>query len=591
MTTNKCSQCKRLLPESTFYYNNKNHTTCFPCYKRRRKIPNKCKDCNITASFNYEDEKVGIYCKKHSLPDMVNVISTKCIICKETQSSFNYQGKLKATHCSKCALPNMINIKSPKCIVCKMTGPNFNYENEKTATHCKKCALPDMIDIKHSKCIVCKTTRPSFNYENETKATHCKKCALPDMIDIKHHKCIVCKTTIPNYNYENEIKATHCKKCALPDMIDIKNPKCIVCKTTQPNFNYENEIKATHCKKCALSDMIDIKNPKCIVCKTTQPSFNYQDELNATHCKKCALPDMVNVKDPKCSVCNKRASYGIPCNRPSACANHKTIGMISNPRAKCMKRGCKNVSTYGVKKPIHCEEHKNDNDILLVERECSRCGKLDILMNDLCINFCIQDIAFQDYKKNQKVKEKRVLQILTSEFGSPTEYNHQIDRNCGHYEKEIGYDCKTHMIYIEVDERQHKSYCELGEINRMKNIFNDSGGIPIIFIRYNPDSFIDTNNKRQKLSQVKREELLVKWVKLYMSQMPKHHLSVKYLFYDGHSDGRDKYYNIDPYDTQKYYCKICDKEFYVEDIFKEHSEIHKNCKILKIKKFNKLIIY
>ena len=212
-------------------------------------------------------------------------------------------------------------------------------------------------------------------------------------------------------------------------------------------------------------------------------------------------------------------------------------------------------------------------------------------MNDLCINFCIQDIAFQDYKKNQKVKEKRVLQILTSEFGSPTEYNHQIDRNCGHHEKEIGYDCKTHMIYIEVDERQHKSYCELGEINRMKNIFNDSGGIPIIFIRYNPDSFIDTNNKRQKLPQVKREELLVKWIKLYMSQIPKHHLSVKYLFYDGHSDGRDKYYNIDPYDTQKYFCKICEKEFYVENIFKEHSNTHKDSKILKFKRSNKSIIY
>lgn len=49
--------------------------------------------------------------------------------------------------------------------------------------------------------------------------------------------------------------------------------------------------------------------------------------------------------------------------------------------------------------------------------------------------------------------------------------------------------------------------------------------------------------------------------------------------------------DVDPYDTQKYYCKICDKEFYVEDIFKEHSDTHKDYKILKIKRSNKLIIY
>jgi hypothetical protein len=551
---------------------------------------NKCIVCKITRpNFNYENETKATHCSKCALPDMIDIKNRKCIICKKTQPVYNYQDETKATHCKKCALPEMIDIKNPKCIVCKKTCPVFNYQDETKATHCKKCALSDMIDIKSPKCIVCKTTRPNFNYQDETKATHCSKCALLDMIDIKHPKCSVCKKTRPNYNYENETKATHCSKCALPNMIDIKNPKCIICKKTCPVFNYQNESKATHCSKCALPDMIDIKNRKCIVCKKTRPNFNYQDETKATHCKKCALPNMIDIKHPKCSVCNKIASYGIPCNRPSACVTHKTKGMICNPRAKCLKKGCKNISTYGIKTPVHCEEHKNDNDILLVERECSKCGKLDVLMNDLCINFCIQDIALQDYKKNQKVKEKRVLQILTSEFGSPTEYNHQIDRNCGHHEKEIGYDCKTHMIYIEVDERQHKSYCELGEINRMKNIFNDSGGIPIIFIRYNPDSFLDINNKRQKLPQVKREELLVKWIKLYMNQIPKHHLSVKYLFYDGYTD-KDNYYKIDPYDIQKYYCKLCNKEFYVEDIFKEHSQIHKDCKIIKFKTKNKFII-
>ena len=64
-------------------------------------------------------------------------------------------------------------------------------------------------------------------------------------------------------------------------------------------------------------------------------------------------------------------------------------------------------------------------------------------------------------------------------------------------------------MYIEVDEKQHKSYCELGEVNRMKNIYMNAGGITIVFIRYNPHNF-KTDGKRKVFS--KREELLIKWL-------------------------------------------------------------------------------
>ena len=66
--------------------------------------------------------------------------------------------------------------------------------------------------------------------------------------------------------------------------------------------------------------------------------------------------------------------------------------------------------------------------------------------------------------------------------------------------KEFRYDFGTCKVYIEVDEKQHKSYCELGEVNRMKNIYMNAGGITIVFIRYNPHNF-KTDGKRKVFSK------------------------------------------------------------------------------------------
>ena len=114
-------------------------------------------------------------------------------------------------------------------------------------------------------------------------------------------------------------------------------------------------------------------------------------------------------------------------------------------------------------------------------------------------------------------------------------------------EKEFGYDHGTHKVYVEVDENQHKSYCEQGEINRMKNIYMDDGGVPVLFLRYNPDNYT-VNRKKQTIPQGKREVELIKWLKFYenFDNLKENHLSVQYLYY---SDGDNmKLHKIDPYE-------------------------------------------
>lgn len=327
--------------------------------------------------------------------------------------------------------------------------------------------------------------------------------------------------------------------------------------------------------------IINLNKNVCIECNKIQASFNYENETEALYCLACSKEGMINIKKLPCLYCEKHAVYGVPCNKPTCCSVHKQDGMIKHPRTKCKKRDCKNMAIYGTKAPIHCELHKDANDISLVERICKECGELDVLINDLCVNTCNKLVIASMYKKHQKSAEKRILNILTTQIKAPTEYNIKIDKNCGGVnseEKEIGYDMNSHIVFIEVDENMHKSYCKRGEINRMKNIFFATGGIqtPVIFIRYNPDNF-KRNGKIVKYNQNERERILIKWVKQLIENKPKTdtYLSVLYLFYDEYDEINHKFYEIDAYTETMYTCEKCKEEYYIEGMYKDHLKICK----------------
>jgi hypothetical protein len=583
----------------------------------------KAEGCSTRPSYNFEGETKGLYCSGCAEPGMINVVNPKCKAegCS-TIPSYNFEGETKGIYCSKCAEPGMVDVKHPKCKaegcskrpnfnfegetkglycsdckepgmvdvvekrICKAEGcskqPSFNFEGETKGLYCSDCKEPGMVDVIHPRCKAegC-SKHPTFNFEGESKALYCSKCAEPGMINVVEKR--ICKaegcSKRPSFNFEGETKGLYCSGCAEPGMINVKEKR--ICKaegcSKQPTFNFEGETKGLYCSKCAEPDMINVKSPRCKAegC-SKQPTFNFEGEKKGIYCSGCAESGMVDVKSPRCKAegCKTRASYGIPCNFPSRCAVHKQEGMIIRPRGKCTIKNCNQIATHGIHKPIHCENHKTDNDVDLVERKCTKCGSIDIIINGLCVNFCGLTEKHKELKKHQKIKEKRVLKIVEANFMKPTEYNVRVDRGCGGVnseEKEIGFDFGNFKVFLEVDENRHKSYCELGEVNRMKNIYMNEGGIPIVFIRYNPDNFKDDNNKTKKLSQAKREEILIKWLKKYKNDGLKHNLSVNYLFYDGWKEGEIFEYEIEPYSTeQEFKCDKTNKIFYIKSQYEEH---------------------
>ena len=352
-----------------------------------------------------------------------------------------------------------------KCMKCKKKQANFDLPNEKIARYCKDCKLENMIDISNLKCILCNIKQPTFNFKGEKKATHCSGCKLENMIDIRHPKCIVCKIIRPTFNLLGEKKATHCSGCKLENMVNIKDKKCIVCKKIVATFNLSGKKTPTHCVGCKLENMVNIRSKKCIVCKITRPNFNLPGQITATHCNSCKLENMVNVIDKKCIVCNKT----VPC-----------------------------FNFEGHKTPTHCSGCKLENMINVKNKKCKSNWCNTLMSNKkykgYCL-FCFMNLfPNEKVSRNYKTKEIAVSDYIKTEFPDKDWIcDKRVNNGCSQRRPDLLLDLGYQVLIIEIDENQHNNYDCSCENRRLMEISQDLNHRPIVFIRFNPDDYLDNS--------------------------------------------------------------------------------------------------
>jgi hypothetical protein len=558
----KCQRCNQELTLEKFTGEQK---LCNICIKNKH---NKlCEECSKQSSFGLESEGRRRWCKEHSPPDAINLISKKCEKCSK-RANFGLKSEGKKRWCKEHAFLNAIDLKHKKCEQCSKIS-TFGLESEGKVRWCKEHAPLNAINLKDKKCEKC-FKRPNFGLESEGKVRWCKEHALDNAIDLKHEKCEKCPKR-SNFGLESEGKARWCKEHSQLDAINLKNKRCEKC-FKRPTFGLAFEGKARWCKEHSEVGVIDLKSKKCEECFKI-PNFGLESEGKARWCKEHSLLDAINLKDKKCEKCNTRANYNIIGCMPNRCMKHKEEGMLKNPKAKCLKKNCNNLAIYGcTRRQIHCEEHKNNNDILLAEYKCKNCGTLDILTDKgVCVSYCALDEKFKEFKKYEKKDEKRILKLLTDKFGEPTSYDKIIINDCGYKERpDIVYDfieSKVRII-IEVDENgdNHGTNCdslsqEENELNRMKNIFYSFAETThTIFIRYNPNTFYN-NGVKNKMAKTDREKILIKWIdkikndnqNIFLNSP----LATIYLFYNEYTPNISTFKTINILKNKIYNCKKC----------------------------------
>jgi hypothetical protein len=136
---------------------------------------------------------------------------------------------------------------------------------------------------------------------------------------------------------------------------------------------------------------------------------------------------------------------------------------------------------------------------------------------------------------NQKITERKEILIrkqLETKFEKWISADKIPEGSCFKYRPDLVWDFSTHICILDIDENQHKSYtCEC-EQARMINLTQDYGGIPVVWIRFNPDSYVDKLGKKFVSNYNNRIPVLVKMLNSIKLHRPKTLSSAVYLYYD-----------------------------------------------------------
>ncbi len=160
------------------------------------------------------------------------------------------------------------------------------------------------------------------------------------------------------------------------------------------------------------------------------------------------------------------------------------------------------------------------------KKKCKRCNKSKYCIHEnhkyycqkcegkgLCV-FCKDTRANKKYEKhclrcyvnlfpekavskNYLTKERRVIDFIKGKFPDFDWYqSKRVFDGCSKRRPDLLLDLGYQLIIIEVDENQHRRYGDSCENRRIMELSLDVGHRPIIFIRFNPDGYINSFGKK-----------------------------------------------------------------------------------------------
>lgn len=500
--------------------------------------------CNVSAVFNFKTETNGLYCNKHKLIDMVNIVSKKC---KQTgcllYPNYNYTSSKGGLYCVSHKLENMIDMTHKKCFNDSCTKrPIYNHPDQTKPLYCNEHKKIGMKNIVDKLCAFngCNKINPCFNIFGAASGKYCSVHKEQNMVNISKKICNIsgCIVT-PTFSYINKKSELYCAEHKLPGMISNKLNKCGFngC-TVRPSFNISGE-PAKYCKSHKSDNMINVIDNKCssLNCPKVKPCFNFPGEKKGIYCGKHKIIGMINVTSITCKYenCSVQPRYGKPGFKPTKCSKHKDAGMIKKPTAKC--KICKEKAVYGINFiPRHCENHKTIDDKNLIERNCASCNLLYVLDDT---NKC-ENCNPLTFIKRKFYKQNELMKYLDNNGHYGTTGDDKIINNgeCGRERPDRIIELIDKIIIIECDENQHKDRPNECEVSRMINISQSFGGTPVYFIRWNPDNYKTTTAPQACIKT--RYKLICEFIKNIKSGLyilPTSSLvSVIYMYFDNWVD-------------------------------------------------------
>ena len=506
----------------------------------------KITDCKSKATYGFTFANPE-YCIKHGKLNGAKTQFGVCC-CGESTPRFALPDE-KASCCAKCKSKDMINIADRRCF-CKKHLPTYGLPEDKRPDYCSECKKPNMINLKdkNHRC-ECKKAMPSFGIKGE-KPTCCIKCKKEGMVNVVSILCPCGKYAV--FGMKEDKKPTYCMACKKEGMENIITKKC-KCGKAVPVFGLKGSKKPTCCVSCKTEEMINVAHVMC-KCGKAQPTLGFKTDKKPTCCASCKQEGMINILDKKCP-CGKQRTFGLKGGKATSCAKCKTESMV-NVKAKMCKCG-KSQPVFGLrtdKKPSCCVLCKNEEMIDIMSKKCRGLinyqgkGDLECPYENRCkekySNYCTKcfEKNFPDDPRTDFIRknthENTVKRYLATEFS-------QFIHNTSIWTGNTDCTCRRRidfrwligntLLCVEVDENQHKYRDKEDEVIRYNDLMMLHGG-KFLFIRFNPDMFMDDEGNRKNPEMPTRLNILkntiLESIEEIQNEENENLVEVKLLFFD-----------------------------------------------------------
>ena len=182
----------------------------------------------------------------------------------------------------------------------------------------------------------------------------------------------------------------------------------------------------------------------------------------------------------------------------------------------CIYENCSSVSLYNNKKEdesLFCIKHKIDGMVIVKNKLC-KTYLCDTIGKEKYEGYCLYCFANlfpeKNIVKNYKTKERTVVEYILKNFAEYTWVtDKKIEGGCSRRRPDLLLDIGEQILIIEIDENQHQNYECICENKRLMEISQDLGHRPIIFIRFNPDEYIENNKIVESCWKLNKDGLCI----------------------------------------------------------------------------------
>ena len=298
-------------------------------------------------------------------------------------------------------------------------------------------------------CSACKETKCiSLYYKGKNQ---CKECYSHKKIKAQCREC-----DGGAYCSHNKIKTT-CRECRGSAFCS-HNVQKSQCRECGGSAYCSHNVQKAQCRKCCGSAF----------CKHNIQKYTCRDCCGSAFCKHDKIKS-------QCRECGG-----------SAFCSHDKI------KSQCRDCGGSIYCSHNIQK-AQCI-------ICCPSRACKECKSVLVNKKSTCYPLCQSCFcnAYPDHEKSTlyKIKERYLRDELRVRFPDKDInmiFDKAVDGGCSKKRPDVLIDLLLYSIIIECDENQHKNYeCEN---KRTMQLFEDLGNRPLVFIRFNPDDYINNGVK------------------------------------------------------------------------------------------------